>query len=513
MHYLLLNNLISNKLAQAICWTLVHSLWQGLFFALCAGITILCTKNKSSLIRYNIITTLFFSFIIVSGLTFRYEWQQSGIIHEALSANNQNIFSVFLSSYQIPAYLQQINQFLSHYANYIVLIWLISFAVKFFQTIGAIAFTYRIRTRHIYPVSNEWTAKVETFCASLGIEKHVKLLESGLTRIPLVIGHFKPIIFIPVGLLSQIPADQVEAVLWHELAHIRRNDYFINFFQHIAEAIFFFNPGLIWISSLLRSERENCCDDIAIGQTNNKKQFIEALISFKEYAINNPTIFPAFPGQKNQLLQRVSRIVNRQNKSLHPAEKIFLLAGIVLLTAFISISTHLVPDKIIAKSGQTASAIHPIIAEEKQQKRTTTPNKLIPFEPLKKNTEPHNRNEKININKNLPESAAKEQVSNHQQENEIPEILITKEKMETDRRQVKLEQEKVYFERDRAATEKYRAQLDKLMAENDARKAEADRQISAMAIIQAKLDREKSQQSQKIIESKAVQKNFQKGVL
>jgi beta-lactamase regulating signal transducer with metallopeptidase domain len=474
MRFLLLNNLFGNKLAQAICWTLLHSLWQGLFIALCACIAILATRKSVSVVRYNIVTALFIAFIIISGLTFLYEWKQSGIVNDTLAFNSPSLFTTILSNYQITVYLQQVNQYLSSYANYIVLAWLIIFCLKAFQTATAIAYTYRIRTQHTQSPANEWKEKLNLFSSQLNIKRKVELLESGLTRIPLVIGHFKPVIFIPIGLLSQVPADQVEAVLWHELAHIRRNDYFVNFFQHVAEAIFFFNPALLWISSVLRTERENCCDDIAIGQTNNKKQFIEALISFKEYAMDGPSFVTAFPGRKNQLLQRVSRIITRQNKSLRPGEKIFFLLGIVILIAFFSISTHLLPEKIITKD-QIISEKKQIITEGKKQNPITKTEITVETESPEKLTEHHLPVTKTNLQKNLFEPISKSRITNQQRKKELLDALITKEKMKLDQRQAKVEHEKAILDRDRAVNEKFQAQLNKLLAEKDARKAEAER--------------------------------------
>jgi len=508
MHFLLLNNIFSNKLAQAICWTLAHSLWQGLFFAVCACTTILCTRNSSSLIRYNIIFVLFIAFISVSGLTFLYEWQQPGIMNDALVARNHSILTILFNGYQISAGLQQFNQILSSYANFIVLLWLIIFTIKFLQTIGAIAFTYRIKTQHVNPVTDVWKEKLEIFSSTLNIKRQVKLLESGLTRIPLVIGHFKPIIFIPVGLLTQLPADQVEAVLWHELAHIRRNDYIVNFFQHIAEAIFFFNPGLLWISSIMRTERENCCDDIAISQTNNKKQFIEALISFKEYAIGSTSFAPAFPGKKNQLLQRVSRIITRKNKSLYPVEKIFFGLGIVLMIAFFNITTHLLPGKLAAKE-QTSVEIKPIIIEETNQIPVAKIKKPVKAE-AQENTAYHRLN---NIKTNPDKSSAEQTTANHvadsQIKNELPEGLTNYEKMELDRKRAKTDQEKAIAERGQSEIEMTKARLDKLLAEKDARNAALDHHQSEQAIIQAKIDMEKSYHRLITKESKTDQKIFQ----
>jgi hypothetical protein len=156
---------------------------------------------------------------------------------------------------------------------------------------------------------------------------------------PVVIGHLKPIILIPVGLLAGLPAEQVEAILLHELAHIRRNDYFINFLQNITEAMFFFNPGLLWISSLLREERENCCDDMALAQTHDKRGFVQALISFKEHELYGSKYATAFPGKKNYLMRRVTRILDNKNKTIGVGEKLFLMAGILAIGTLITAAT------------------------------------------------------------------------------------------------------------------------------------------------------------------------------
>jgi bla regulator protein blaR1 len=171
----------------------------------------------------------------------------------------------------------------------------------------------------------------------------------------MVIGHLKPVILVPVGLLANLPAEQVEAVLLHELAHIRRHDYFVNFLQTIAETVFFFNPGLVWISSLLRDERENCCDDIAIAQTNNRREFVQALINFKEHALYGTNYAVAFPGKKNHLLNRVSRILNNKNQTLGPAEKVFFMMGIVVLSVIIAtaaVAQIKTSESVIAKVKQ-----------------------------------------------------------------------------------------------------------------------------------------------------------------
>jgi hypothetical protein len=161
----------------------------------------------------------------------------------------------------------------------------------------------------------------------------------------------------------------VEAILLHELAHIRRSDYFVNFLQNVAETIFFFNPGLLWISSLLREERENCCDDIALSQTRNKKSFVQALINFKEYELYGSDYSTAFPGKKNFLLNRVSRIMGNENKSFGLGEKVFFILGLLIFCVTIvtaTISQFKAVTKITFKHGaltyreSKAAALSPV---------------------------------------------------------------------------------------------------------------------------------------------------------
>src|SRR5688572_11218736 len=151
-------------------------------------------------------------------------------------------------------------------------------------------------------------------------------------------GHLKPVILVPVGILTGLPAAEVEAVLLHELAHIRRHDYLVNFIQRAAEMLFFFNPALLWVSSLLRIERENCCDDIAIAKTKDKLQFVEALISFKEHSLRHPQYALGLFGKRNLLIQRVSRIVHNRNKTLSPFEVVFFGVNLFVFVLLISVT-------------------------------------------------------------------------------------------------------------------------------------------------------------------------------
>lgn len=324
----------NENVLKAISWTLVHSVWQGLALAIFAGLVIVFTKKSKANLRYNWLSALFVAFMVGVGFTFSYEYQQEtsatgGTVIAAGTIDTQNLVIE-----NTPDYFQAIVGYLNEYASTIVIIWFLIFAVKCFGIFRSLSNIYRIRNYRTQEAPDYWNRRLAELSEKLAIKKSIVLLESQLVKVPSVTGFFKPIILIPVGLLSNLPQDQIEAILLHELAHIRRKDYFINLLQSFAEILFFFNPGLLWISSLIKEERENCCDDIAVGITKSKSNFIHALVSFQEYNMKQNELALGFGKNKNQLLERAKRIVQNNNKSLNTIEKTFLSVCIIVILTF-----------------------------------------------------------------------------------------------------------------------------------------------------------------------------------
>lgn len=149
----------------------------------------------------------------------------------------------------------------------------------------------------------------------------------------MVTGFFKPIILLPIGLLTTLSQAQVEAIILHELAHVKRRDYLVNLIQICCENLFFFNPALLWISFLIKEEREHCCDDLAISVMQDKTSFIEALITFQDYSLNGSGLNMAFVKSSNPLLYRIKRIIYNNNKPLNAMEKLFVTASMITVAA------------------------------------------------------------------------------------------------------------------------------------------------------------------------------------
>lgn len=122
--------------------------------------------------------------------------------------------------------------------------------------------------------------QITDLARTIGVKKMVGAVESTIAKIPVVFGHFKPVILLSVCMAINLSPAQLEAVLLHELAHIRRNDYLVNCALQFIQAVFFFNPFCHWLIALMRQEREHACDDLVIAQTGNKKDLVSALLFF-----------------------------------------------------------------------------------------------------------------------------------------------------------------------------------------------------------------------------------------
>ena len=332
-----MNSLVNDSMIKAVSWTIIHSLWLGLAVALLAGLTLLLTKKATSAIRYNLLGGLSILFLVTISFVFYNELETQTTILQAdklVKSNLQTESLVSVSNAVMKeegsAPLSIITAFVSKFSSWIVFIWFVVFIYKCIRMTGDIRQVYRARNYQTITPPEIWRKRLSELQVLLRIKRSVQLLESKLVTVPSVTGFFKPVILVPIGLLNNIPQDQVEAILLHELAHIRRSDYAVNLMQTFLEILFFFNPGVLWISSLLKDERENCCDDLAISVTNNKKEFVNALISFQEYNLNTQRFALQFGDQKMKLADRAKRILFNSNKMLSLREKYFLSACVAM---------------------------------------------------------------------------------------------------------------------------------------------------------------------------------------
>jgi bla regulator protein BlaR1 len=330
---------ISDHTINAICWTLIHSLWIGLAIALLSGLVITVTRKSSAVLRYNLLCGILVLFSLSVCLMFCLEmWtpaNHQGPLHvgQFILAPDNHMIIVPATTVPYLSLTSRMVVFLDEYANIIFLVWLLLFVLKSLKMAGGLFYIQRIRNYRIHDVSEEFKHKIEMFSRQIGIRRAVRLVQSELVKVPVAVGWLKPMILLPMGILLQLSPEQLDSILWHELAHIRRRDYLVNILQGLVETVFFFNPGLLWLSSLIRTEREACCDDMVLTRMNRKANYLEALLAFG-YEDNSRLSLAMSIGSGNQLRDRMKRMINQENKRLNVVEKVVLIAGIVILSAF-----------------------------------------------------------------------------------------------------------------------------------------------------------------------------------
>jgi GWxTD domain-containing protein len=152
----------------------------------------------------------------------------------------------------------------------------------------------------------------------------------------MVLGHFRPVILMPIGLLAGLPAGQIEAILLHELAHIRRYDYLVNVLQRSVEALLFYHPVIWWMSRVIRAERENCCDDVVVAMRGDAHEYAVALAALEQNRWSGRE--PAVAATGGSLVKRIRRLLYPQgpNGALTPlfSAVILLVTAAVALTAW-----------------------------------------------------------------------------------------------------------------------------------------------------------------------------------
>lgn len=332
-----LNQWLGDREIHAVCWTLIHSLWIGLIVAVLAGLIIACTHRAKAKLRYRLFCGLLVVFILI----------MAAVAMSEMVGNDSRLTGHASLGSPLSSFFQTAVAFLNQNSLWIFTLWFIFFVFKSMKLVVGIFYIQRIRRYRIKELGEEWVSKVQTFSTRMGIRKKVSVIQSALVKVPAAIGYFKPVIVLPIGLIFQLPAEQVETILWHELAHIYRRDYLVNILQKMVETIFFFNPAILWLSALIREEREACCDDIVLENVQQKTSYLAALVAFHSEENSLGGLAMGLSLRPNQLMNRLRRMVHQENKRLSFVELFVLGIGLLMLSAF----TYIPQVKPSIKSG------------------------------------------------------------------------------------------------------------------------------------------------------------------
>ena len=339
----------SQNLDYALGWMVIHSLWQAIAIALIMGIVMIVLRKQPARVRYWVANASLLLVLLSAMATFIHyydftkgasamrfipEGTPSVIFNETVNPTLESPSSDNTGSLSLGVFKNYFNE----HIPLIVMIWAMGVALFILKLLGGISYCYYLRSRLNFPADEYWIETLDNLKQKVGVKQSIELVESALTRTPMVVGIMKPMILFPIGAINRLSPTEVEAILAHEIAHVLRKDYIFNIIQSVIEALFYFHPAVWWISSIIRNERENCCDDVAIEICGSSMNYAKALVTVQEmayYPMYQPAL--AFAGnRKNQLLFRVQRILNQPQNKTNVMEK--LIATCLLVVMMVGLS-------------------------------------------------------------------------------------------------------------------------------------------------------------------------------
>jgi len=220
---------------------------------------------------------------------------------------------------------------------YVVSGWLIGVFALSVWHLGGWAQLQRLRKKMVKKVDASLYNKLKVLAERLKVNRAVQLMESAMVQIPTVIGWLRPMILLPASALTGLSAEQLEAILAHELAHVKRFDYLVNILQTVVEILGFYHPAVWWISHKIRAERENCCDDLAVSISGDRVCYAKALTSMEEIRAGRGELAVAADG--GNLFKRICRLVGKDSAEktgfswIPAAIAILLILALVIPTA------------------------------------------------------------------------------------------------------------------------------------------------------------------------------------
>ena len=318
----------SLTLVHALGWTLLHFCWQGALIALLLACILAILPQKAPALRYaaaSAAMALMFSLPLITFGAIASRSQQSDQAF-AISIAPQARGLVLDSGVNQPAqpWTMRFEQALNRSLPWVIGFWLAGVILLLCRLNLGLMATRRMRLGAVKPGSQELDNTLRRLRACMGIQRAVGLMSSARVQIPIVIGWLKPLILVPTGCMAGLSPQQVEAILAHELAHVRRHDYLVNLFQSAMETLLFYHPAVWWVSACMRRERENCCDDLAIAATGDRLTYARALSRLAEMHATVPA--GAFAANGGVLKMRIARLLGvNQSPTLPRAAAIALL--------------------------------------------------------------------------------------------------------------------------------------------------------------------------------------------
>ena len=367
-------NSFFQQVTHALGWSIVHSIWQGiLLYSLLCLVYILLPK-LSSRKKYNIAVlgqaSIFFAFIV----TFAHYVEATPL------SSGTSIYAFGATSHYeqlSTSFFDRIEPLFPWFSS----VYMVGLFVQLIIFTNSFSKLHYLRHRGLAEPPMTWEESFQRICTNLGINRNVNLFLSEKISVPLTLGHIKPIILFPLAFANNLELKQVESILIHELAHIKRNDYLLNLFKVTIETVLFFNPFVWLFSRHIETEREHACDDVVVEQVPSPIAYAQALMSVELLRNDAAPIYAmAAIGKKQHLLHRIQRITKMEKNYINVKQHLIAVALSSLtlfMVAWISpekehplpkeISTRASSVPISPRPSSSEGALHPENCDELEE--------------------------------------------------------------------------------------------------------------------------------------------------
>jgi bla regulator protein BlaR1 len=331
---------MSSPFLYNLSLTLIHFMWQGFFVALTLKLALTFTSYKKPQWRYAFSSLAMVANLLIPLFTFFIIYQPDFQQFSPLTNNNMLLGDVISNDIQSTAFWYSNTV---EFLPYLSLTWImITFvlAVKLFIELYNVNQLPKTGTS---PADPALEARFHQLVEQVKLKCTPQILISLKNDVPMAIGWVKPVVLIPITMLSGLTPAQLDMLILHELAHIRRHDYLVNFIQTLVEIFLFFHPGVRWVSKQMRNEREYCSDDIAVQHCGNPVAYAHTLAdtaSICDSHRNHSIPAMAMAASGGDLKQRVIRLIDQNQHCSTNNNSGQWLASIAIILSIIAISSQ-----------------------------------------------------------------------------------------------------------------------------------------------------------------------------
>lgn len=330
-----LSTFIAEPYLLALGWMIVHALWQIAGVGLMLWLALQVFGKKSAAFKYRLSISALALITVLALATFIYAIPETDSVPPyAYGDPDLELWQQANPNHLIeaPSDWLIVNRRIEKWIPTLVQVWFLGAMLFLVRLATSLADIRNLRQKQHDPAESLWQQVLDKQLTSLKMSKPVQLLKSIHVDVPMTYGVWKPVILIPAGLFFQLSPLQIEAIIAHELAHIKRYDYLVNLVQSSLEVVFFFHPIFWWINKTAKEQRENACDDMAISMGISPKDLAYSLANVLNHAKNpTPDIAMAAAKPNNPTLDRIKRLMGVKTSSTQPTTITSMTMMITLL--------------------------------------------------------------------------------------------------------------------------------------------------------------------------------------